>query len=53
MRRQRRAVDLGPPARGADALGDLDDDAGEAILVDVDLLVVRNLAKLAKMRPRR
>lgn len=32
---------------GADALGDVEDDAGEAVLVDVDFLVVGDLADFA------
>lgn len=44
MRRQGAAVDLGSGARGADSLGDVEDDASEAVLVDVDLLVVGDLA---------
>jgi hypothetical protein len=31
-------------AGGADALGDVEDDAGEAVFVEVDLLVVGDLA---------
>lgn len=31
-------------AGGADALGDVEDDAGEAVLVEVDLLAVGDLA---------
>lgn len=45
MRRQRLAIDLDPATRRPNTLGDLDDDAGEAVLVDVDFLVVWDLAK--------
>lgn len=41
-------VDLGAGARAPDALGDVEDDAGEAVLIDPDLLVVGDLAQLAR-----
>lgn len=47
MRRQRAAVNLGAGAGGADALADLEDDACVAVFVDVDFLVVGDLAQLA------
>lgn len=43
MRRQGGAVDGGAFAWKADALGDVEYDAGEAIFVEVDFLVVRYL----------
>lgn len=49
---QREAVSLKAAARFADALGNVEDDAGEAILVDVDFLVVRDLAQLAATQKR-
>ncbi len=50
MGRQGGAVDLGAAAGPADALGDVEDDAREAVLVDVDLLVVGNLSEGAIYR---
>lgn len=47
MRRHRAAIDLGVRAGLADALGDVEDDAREALSVDPDLLVVRYLPQLA------
>lgn len=47
VRRQRAPVRLETAAAGADALGDVEDDAGETVLVDVDLLVVGDLAQRA------
>ena len=44
---QGAAVDLGPGAGGAYALGDVEDDAGEAVGVDEDLLVIGDLTDLA------
>ncbi|KAJ3557107.1 hypothetical protein NPX13_g9996 [Xylaria arbuscula] len=44
MRRQRGPVNLLAAAALANALVDLDDDAREPVLVDVDLLVVGYLA---------
>ena len=41
------AIDLGSAAGPADALGNIKDDACEAFLVDVDLLVVGDLADCA------
>ena len=40
-------VCLEAAALGADPLGDVEDDAREAILVDEDFLVIRDLANLA------
>lgn len=48
MSSQGATVNLGPAALAADALGDVEDDAREAILVDVNLLVVGNLSDLAR-----
>lgn len=45
MGREGAAVDLGAGAGPADALGDVEDDAREAVLVDVDLLVVGDLSE--------
>jgi hypothetical protein len=42
--RQGAAVALEAGAGGVDSLGDVEDDRGEAVLVDVDFLVVRDLA---------
>ncbi|VUC34569.1 unnamed protein product [Clonostachys rosea] len=47
VRRHGPAVDLGSGARLAHALGDVEDDAGEALLVDPDLLVVRDFSDFA------
>lgn len=47
MRGQRTSINLRPGARLADALGDVEDDARKAILVDPDLLVVGDLSQLA------
>lgn len=47
VRRHGAAVDLGVRARLADALGDVEDDAREALSVDPDLLVVGYLPQLA------
>jgi hypothetical protein len=49
VRGKRAPVGLEAAARGTDALSDVEDDAGEAVLVDVDFLVVGDLAKLAAM----
>lgn len=46
--RQCPAVDLDAATGRADPLGDVDDDAGEAVLVDVDFLVVWDLAQFAR-----
>ncbi len=45
---QRRAIDLGRVAAGADTLTDFKDDVCKSILVDVHLLVVGDLAQIAK-----
>ena len=45
MGREGAAVDLGAGAGPADALGDVEDDAREAVLVDVDLLIVGDLSE--------
>ena len=45
---QSAAVTLEAGPRGVDALGDVEDDRGEAVLVDVDFLAVGNLADLAR-----
>ena len=47
MGSQGAAVDLGAGAGPADALGDVEDDAREAVLVDVDFLVVGDLSEFA------
>jgi hypothetical protein len=47
---QRAPVRLEASAGGADALGDVEDDAGEAVLVDVHFLVVGDFAELAVIR---
>ena len=47
VRRHGTPVDLGAGARATDPLGDVEDDAREAVLVDPDLLVVGDLAQLA------
>ncbi len=44
---QGAAVALESVARGVDALGDVEDDGGEAVLVEVDFLVVGDLADRA------
>lgn len=49
MRGQGRAVCGGAGARKAHPLCDVEDDAGEAILVKVDLLVVWHLADGTRM----
>lgn len=41
------AIDLGSRTAGTDALGNVEDDAGEPILVDPHFLVVWNLSELA------
>lgn len=46
---QSLAVDLGAAAGAADALGDVEDNASEAILVDVYFLVVRDLSYIASL----
>ncbi|CAG9980762.1 unnamed protein product [Clonostachys byssicola] len=51
VRRQGSAVDLGSGSRPAHALGDVEDDAGEAVLVDPDLLVVRDFSEFAAQPP--
>lgn len=51
MRRHGSAVDLGSGPRLAHALGDVEDDASEAVLVDPDLLVVRDLSDFAAQPP--
>lgn len=45
--RERLAVNLGGSAVGANTFTDLKNDACEAILVDIDLLVVGDLAQFA------
>lgn len=45
--RQGAAVALEPLAVGFDPLGDVEDDGGEAVLVEVDFLVVGDLADRA------
>jgi hypothetical protein len=47
VRSQGGAVNLRTCAGTTDALRDVEDDAGEAVAVDVDLLVVGDLAELA------
>ncbi len=47
VRRQRATIYLSRAAVVADALVDLDDDARETVLVDVDFLVVGYLTQLA------
>jgi hypothetical protein len=47
VRRQGFAVNFRRTAWSADALGDVKDDAREAVLVDIDLLVVGDLSELA------
>jgi hypothetical protein len=47
---QGAAVALEARAGGVDALGDVEDDRGEAVLVDVDFLVVGDLADGAGVR---
>jgi hypothetical protein len=42
------AVDCGARAREADALGDVEDDGCEAVSVEVDFLVVGDLADCAE-----
>ena len=44
---QRGAIDLGTGSWLANSLSDVEDDAGEAVLVDVDFLVVGDLPELA------
>lgn len=44
---ERAAVLLDPTGGWADALGNVEDDGGEAVLVDIDFLVVGDLAQLA------
>ena len=44
---QGSAIDLGAAPGRADALGDVEDNASEPILIDVDLLVIGNLSELA------
>lgn len=44
------AIDGGTAACGADALGDVKDDAGEAVFVEVDFLVVGDLTDCAGRR---
>jgi hypothetical protein len=46
--RQGAAVALEAVAGGVDALGDVEDDGGEAVLVEVDFLVVGDFADRAK-----
>lgn len=41
------AVNLRARARASDALGDIEDDAGEAILIDPDFLVIGDLSQFA------
>lgn len=53
MCRQRAAIDLRACPGWPDALGDIKDDAGEAVLVDVDLLVVGDLSQFATHSVRR
>ena len=48
MRGDGATVDLRARAGPADTLNDVEDDAGEAILFDPDLLVVGDLAQPAK-----
>jgi hypothetical protein len=50
MRRNSAPVDLRPGAGLAHALGYVEDDAREAVLVDPDFLVVRDLSQLAARR---
>lgn len=45
---ERFAIDLGRGAAGADTLADFKNDAREAVLVDIDLLVVGDLTQLAR-----
>ena len=45
MGSQGAAVDLGAGAGPADALGDVEDDAREAIFVDVDFLIIGDLSE--------
>lgn len=52
MRRHRAAINLGASSGLADALGNVEDDAGEAFLVDPDFLIVGDLSQLA-MREQR
>ncbi len=47
MCRQGPAIDLCTAARRSDPLADLEYDTSKAVLVDVDFLVIGNLAKLA------
>jgi hypothetical protein len=47
MCRQSSSVILERAARWSDALRDVEDDAGEAVLIDVDLLAVWDLTELA------
>lgn len=44
---QGAAVALQPVAGGVDALGDVEDDGGEAVFVDVDFLVIGDFADRA------
>lgn len=50
MRRHGATVNLGAGAGAADPFGYVKDDAGEAILVNPDLLAVGDLTKLAARR---
>jgi hypothetical protein len=47
MRSQSLAVDLGRATGTTDSLCNIKDDACEAVLVDVDFLVIGDLSKLA------
>lgn len=47
MRRHGLSINLGAGPRGAYALRDVEDDTGEAVLVDVYLLVIGYLPQLA------